>query len=67
LISGLPLQEKRIFIAHGTSDDIVPIRAARQTVDLLKKAGAQVEYCESDVGHKVSAICIPALEAFLRR
>jgi phospholipase/carboxylesterase len=66
LISGLPLKEKRIFVTHGTSDEMVPIAVARQTVTLLKQAGAQVEYRESDVGHKVSAACIPALEAFLR-
>jgi phospholipase/carboxylesterase len=66
LIKGLPLKEKRIFITHGTADEMVPIEAARQTVALLEKAGAQVEYCESEVGHKVSITCNPALEAFLR-
>jgi predicted esterase len=65
-IAEQPLKEKRIFITHGIADEMVPVAAARQTVALLKQAGAQVDYCESDAGHKVGAACNPALEAFLK-
>lgn len=58
-IIGLP-----IFIAHGTKDDLVPIEKARQSVELLEKAGADVIYCEDDVGHKLSLKCFHGLEAF---
>jgi predicted esterase len=33
---------------------------------LLEKAGAQVTYCEGEVGHKVSADCLRALKEFLK-
>lgn len=61
-LEGLPF-----FIAHGTNDDRVPIEKARQSVELLGKAGALVTYCEDDVGHKLSAKCFHGLEAFFQR
>jgi phospholipase/carboxylesterase len=56
---------KNIFLAHGTLDEMVPIAMARQTIQLLQGAGAQVTYCESEVGHKLSADCLRSLEAYL--
>lgn len=56
---------KKIFVAHGTKDEMVPIELARRTVQLLEQAGAQVLYCESEIGHKLSADCLKALEAYL--
>ena len=58
-LNGMP-----IFIAHGTRDELVPVARARQAVDFLQQAGAQVTYCEDDVGHKLSANCFRALQAF---
>ena len=60
-----PLLGKPVFVAHGRQDDLVPITRARQAVDLLEQAGAQVSYCEDDVGHKLSLSCFRGLEAFL--
>jgi hypothetical protein len=31
---------------------------------MLERAGAQVTYCEEDVGHKLSAPCFNALKSF---
>jgi phospholipase/carboxylesterase len=59
---GLP-----IFIANGTEDERVPIECARLSVDILQKAGAEVTYCEDNVGHKLSAKCFRGLEAFYER
>jgi phospholipase/carboxylesterase len=59
------LSGKNIFLAHGTKDEMVPIEMARHTIQLLQAAGAQVTYCESEVGHKLSADCLRALEAYL--
>ncbi len=56
---------KKIFVAHGTLDEMVPISMALRTIQLLKNAGAQVIYCESEVGHKLSAECLKALEFYL--
>jgi phospholipase/carboxylesterase len=56
---------KTIFVAHGTLDERVPIAMARRSIQLLEAAGAQVTYCESAVGHKLSADCKKALETYL--
>ena len=58
------IKNKPFFIAHGTLDDKVKIDTARRSVDILKKAGADVIFCEDEVGHKVSAHCLRALEEF---
>lgn len=65
-IAGQPLRGKRIFVAHGTQDDTVPVQRARWAVQTLQQAGAQVNYCEDDVGHKLSASCFNGLEGFFK-
>lgn len=60
------LRGKSIFIAHGSRDETVPVELARVTVETLKKAGADVTYCEDEVGHKLSASCFSALGSFFR-
>lgn len=64
LARNLPLRGKPVFVAHGTQDDQVPVERARQAVEILQQAGAEVTYCEDDVGHKLSATCFRALESF---
>ena len=59
-----PLTGKQFFIAHGSRDELVPFERARQSIQLLEQAGAQVTFCEAEVGHKVSADCLRGLEAF---
>ncbi|MGB8212649.1 MAG: alpha/beta fold hydrolase [Anaerolineales bacterium] len=56
---------KAIFVTHGRQDDTIPVEHARQAVVMLRKAGAQVTYCESDTGHKVGGECLKELEIFL--
>jgi phospholipase/carboxylesterase len=58
--------EKRVFVAHGTQDLMVSVERARQAVRLFERAGAQVEYCEAEVAHKVSAECLRALVNYLQ-
>ena len=64
LIEGQPLNNKRFFVAHGRSDEKVKIDFARRSVELLEKAGAEVTFCEDEIGHNVSAHCLRALEKF---
>jgi phospholipase/carboxylesterase len=66
VIAQRPLEGKNIFVAHGTRDEMVPIDRARASIGLLEDAGAQVTYCEDEVGHKVSATCLRALESYLQ-
>lgn len=64
LLARRVLQGKPFFVAHGAQDNLVPLERARQSVALLKQAGAQVTFCQADVGHKVSADCLRGLESF---
>jgi len=53
-----------VYVSHGTKDRLVPIEKARQAVQFFHAVGAEVTFCESDVGHKLSADCFKGLEAF---
>jgi len=64
LIEKHGLNGKPFFVAHGTLDEMVRIEYARQSVELLERAGAKVTYYEDEVGHKLSANGIHALEEF---
>lgn len=64
LIRLRPLEGKPVFVAHGSQDELVPLERARQSITLLEKAGAQVEYCQSEIGHKVGVECLKGLETF---
>jgi phospholipase/carboxylesterase len=59
-----PLKDKAVFIAHGSKDELVPVSKARRAVEILNLAGAQVSYCEDEVGHKLSANCFQGLQTF---
>jgi len=65
-IDGRPLDGKKIFVAHGAKDETVPVDRARASMEILEKAGAEITYCEDDVGHKVSLNCVRALRAYLK-
>jgi phospholipase/carboxylesterase len=60
-LTGLP-----VFITHGTKDALVPVDQARKAAETFDRAGAEVTYCEHDVGHKLSASCFRGLEVFFR-
>lgn len=60
------LRDKPVFVAHGSQDEMIPLERAREAVRLLEATGAQVQYCESDGGHKVSKECLKGIEIFLK-
>lgn len=64
-IQNRPLYGKKVFVAHGTKDDMVPVERARESMEILKRAGAEIAYCEDEVGHKVSLNCVRALRAYM--
>lgn len=64
LLARRVLQGKPFFVAHGAQDNLIPLERARQSVALLEQAGAQVAFCQAEVGHKVGADCLRDLEAF---
>jgi phospholipase/carboxylesterase len=64
LTASQPLRGKHVFVSHGSLDETVDIELARKAVRLLEAAGASVELCEDEVGHKVSANCMRRLGGF---
>ena len=64
LVPQRPLEGKSFFVAHGTKDEAVTVERARESIKILEQAGAQVTYCEDNVGHKVSLSCLRALKEF---
>ena len=64
LVPQRPLEGKPFFVAHGTKDEMVTVDRARTSIEILEQAGAQVTYCEDEVGHKVSITCLRALRDF---
>jgi phospholipase/carboxylesterase len=65
-IEARKLSGKELFIAHGTRDHMVSLDKARNAVEELKSAGAEVIYCEEDVGHKLSSGCFRAMDSYFR-
>lgn len=61
------LAGKRVFVAHGRQDDLIPVERARQAVALLEAAGVRVTFCESDGGHRVGKECFKGMKTFWSR
>ena len=61
LLRGLP-----IFWAHGLRDEVIPIEVARADVGRLRKAGAEVHFCEADASHKLGIECLRDLQQWFR-
>jgi predicted esterase len=59
-----PLRGKHVFVAHGSLDELVDIELGRTAVRILEAAGASVDLCEDEVGHKVSADCMRRLQEY---
>ena len=57
----------RVFWAHGRTDERVSIEWARLGTEKVRSWGADVDYCESEGGHKVSAECLHRLRSWLAR
>ena len=60
-----PFSGKKVFVTHGIKDKLVPIERAREDREKLIELGAEIDYCEADVGHKLSVGCFKLLEKFI--
>lgn len=49
-LSGMP-----VFMAAGTEDETVPYDRTQHAADLLRQAGADLEYHEYETGHKLTS------------
>jgi phospholipase/carboxylesterase len=61
-LNGMPF-----FIGHGTEDPIIPIQFGNKSVELLKAAGARVEYHEYMMGHEISEEGLNDMSLWLTR
>lgn len=64
LIQPGSLHNKSFLIIHGSNDHIISVDHARSARNILSEAGASITYCESKVGHKLSAECFNELGKF---
>jgi phospholipase/carboxylesterase len=56
----------RVFIAHGTRDQVIGVEFARVAAERLREAGLPVEYHESEAGHHIDPREIPSAGAWLQ-
>ena len=50
----------RVFIAHGRHDPVMEIGFAHRAREQLETGGLAVEYHESDAGHQIDPVHVPA-------
>lgn len=55
----------KVFVAHGTKDEVISIERARRGAKLLASLGLPVTHVEDEVGHKVGIQGTRALKAWL--
>jgi phospholipase/carboxylesterase len=60
-VAGLP-----VFWGHGTLDEWVPITRARDGAERLHQLGAQIDFCESEVKHKLGLECLQGLKKWFK-
>jgi phospholipase/carboxylesterase len=65
--SEISLQGKKVYISHGIKDKIVSLTLAREAVRFFTEKGADVNYCEEDSEHKLSANCYRNLGQFYQQ
>ncbi len=58
------LSGKPVFIGHGSLDETIPIVLAQSAATVLQSLGAEVVFCQDEVGHKLGSECFKGLEAF---
>jgi len=55
---------KKVFVSHGIGDEVIPLSRGQEMVNILKYAGADVDLCSEEVGHKVGIQCFKGLKNF---
>ncbi|GAA4437328.1 phospholipase/carboxylesterase [Pontibacter saemangeumensis] len=49
------LQQLKVFISHGTQDNMLPVHYAREAKAYLEDKGVQLTYHEEDMGHQLNS------------
>lgn len=55
----------KVFMAHGTKDDIVPLEKAQEGYRFLQNQGYEVSFISDEVGHKIGIGGMKALKSWL--
>ena len=55
-----------ILMVHGRQDPVVPLEAAKRSLDSLTAAGARVRYQEFDMGHEISMEELELVRTFIK-
>ena len=63
--AGDTTRSQRIFIAHGTFDDVIHVQEGRSAHDALSRAGYPSEYQEYEMAHQITPEVIADLSAWL--
>jgi predicted esterase len=61
------LKDIPIFWGHGSKDEWISIERARQDSLKLQEIGAKIDFCETEVGHKMGVECLNGLKGWLQR
>jgi len=56
-----------VFWGHGSLDEWIPLSKAQRDVQRLQDQGAEVHFCQAEVGHKMGMECLRGLKFWLRR
>ena len=64
LLAEQSLSHLGIFWAHGTKDEMITFSRGLDAVEKLRAAGADLRFCQADVGHRVARSCRLALHNF---
>ncbi|HEV7923460.1 MAG TPA: alpha/beta hydrolase [Thermoanaerobaculia bacterium] len=56
-----------VLLVHGTSDDMIPVTAARRARAVLEEHGIEPEYHELPMGHHVTDASMKVVGDFLKR
>jgi phospholipase/carboxylesterase len=59
------LQNKKIFLAHGTQDQLLNINLAEENYKALIALGLNVNYKKDNIGHSISAVLLKEFNLWL--
>ena len=58
------LSKIKYYIAHGTQDKLVEFNKALELKEYLEKSGADIIFCQEELGHKIGSNCLRNLREF---
>ena len=63
--AGDTARRQRVFIAHGTFDDVIHVQEGRSAHDALSRSGYPAEYHEYEMAHQIIPEVMADLSAWL--